>query len=217
MGRTRNGHAVTARSSRSAGRRCRRVVGGWGTVRVRGSVGSFYDSWPPCEHAHRDAGVCHSSTSLAQPVSLFPQAPVGARPAFRVATRSQLSQRARRLRGAGGGDRCSSEPTGIQSREGPGVSWGGGCESLQSSLSHRGVRQRTVTSLVVGWGEGGEGRQQGPHVGSPKSGGPNRCTITCSAQAVTPQVTRYCHVPCRPRLLSHILSLPSASTRSRRW
>ena len=109
-------------------------------------------------------------------------------------------------RGEGGGDRCSSEPTGIQSREGPGVSWGGGCESLQSSLSHRGVRQRTVTSLVVGWGEGGEGRQQGPHVGSPKSGGPNRCTITCSAQAVTPQVTRYCHVPCRPRLLSYSLS-----------
>ena len=86
---------------------------------------------------------------------------------------------------------------------GPGyLQWGGGCESLQSSLSHRGVRQRTVTSLVVGWGEGGEGRQQGLHVGSPKSGGPNRCTNTCGAQTVTPLVTIYSHVPCRPRLLS---------------
>ena len=118
-------------------------------------------------------------------------------------------------RGAEGGDRCRSEPTGM-------LTWGGAWGILGGQV---GVPAETgqwsdcelVPSLVVGWGEGGEGRQQGLHVGSPKSGGPNRCTITCSAQAVTPQVTRYCHVPCRPRLLSHILSLPSASTRSRRW
>ena len=100
---------------------------------------------------------------------------------------------------------------------GPGYLGGAGVSPCSRACRTGVYRQLTVTSLVVGWGEGGEGRQQGLHVGSPKSGGPNRCTSTCSAQAVTPLVTIYCHVPCRPRLLSYILSLPSASTRSRRW
>ena len=58
---------------------------------------SFNDSWPPCELAHRDAGVHGDSRDHWQPVAWFPRSPVGARSAGRVATRSRLSQRARRL------------------------------------------------------------------------------------------------------------------------
>lgn len=103
-------------------------------------------------------------------------------------------------RGAEGGDRCRSEPTGMLTRGG---AWGflGGQVGVPAETGQWSDCE-LVPSLVVGWGEGGEGRQQGLHVGSPKSGGPNRCTNTCSAQTVTPLVTIYSHVPCRPRLLS---------------
>jgi hypothetical protein len=119
-------------------------------------------------------------------------------------------------RGAEGGDRCSSEPTGVQSRGG---AWGilGGQVGVPAETG-----QWSDCELVpsdrgwAGWGGGGTAAGD-TFTGEPKSGGPIRCAITCSAQPVTPLVATYCHTPSSPSLLSHIPPLTPVSTGSRCW